>query len=158
PTPPRPPSFDTAAASSADVQVPMGAKMIGTSILNRSQRGVFSICRLQAAMSTEGGVIVPHASSQRARQGDARRDAHSTPRATADNEGVVALCGDFPQEILVVANPHDRVPDFLVTLVARRGLGVALVRRLKTSVHDRRRVRAKWRAGGAQPFQGLRIA
>src|SRR5262245_34453805 len=78
PTPPSPTSFGTATASSADVQVPIGAKMIGTSILNRSQRGVFSIGRLQAATSTEGGVIVPHASSQRARQGGARRDAHST--------------------------------------------------------------------------------
>src|SRR5262249_18059422 len=60
PPPPRPPSFDTAAASPADVQMPMGAKMIGTSMPNRSQRGVFSICRLQAATSDEGGVTIPH--------------------------------------------------------------------------------------------------
>jgi hypothetical protein len=35
--------FDTAAASSADVQVPMGARMIGTSMPSTSQRDVFSI-------------------------------------------------------------------------------------------------------------------
>src|SRR4029450_213856 len=46
PTPPRPPSFDTAAASSADVHVPMGARMIGASIPNSSQSGVLSICDL----------------------------------------------------------------------------------------------------------------
>ena len=43
PMPPRPPSLDTAAANSAQVQVPMGARMIGTSIPNKSQSGVLSI-------------------------------------------------------------------------------------------------------------------
>src|SRR5215212_9533853 len=43
PMPPRPPAFDTAAASSADVQEPIGARMIGTSIPNTSQRRVFNI-------------------------------------------------------------------------------------------------------------------
>jgi hypothetical protein len=43
PMPPRPPAFDTAAASSADVQVPMGVRMIGTSIPNKLQSGVFSM-------------------------------------------------------------------------------------------------------------------
>src|SRR5262249_41587758 len=62
PTPPRPPSFDTAAASSAEVHVPIGAKMIGTSMPNRSQRGVFSICGLQAATTAEGGATIPHVS------------------------------------------------------------------------------------------------
>src|SRR5664280_1943220 len=43
PMPPRPPSLDTAAANYAEVQVPMGARMIGTSIPNKSQSGVLSI-------------------------------------------------------------------------------------------------------------------
>jgi hypothetical protein len=43
PIPPSPPAFETAAASSADGQVPIGARMIGTSISNKSQRGVLSI-------------------------------------------------------------------------------------------------------------------
>src|SRR5262249_61964649 len=97
PTPPRPPSFDPAAASSADVQVPMGAKMIGTSMPNRSQRAVFSICRLQAAMSDEGGATIPHVLSPTCASAATRGgNAHSTPRATADHEGVVAVFGDLP--------------------------------------------------------------
>src|SRR2546430_17324079 len=159
PTPPRPPSFDTAAASSADVHVPMGAKMIGTSMPNRSQRGVFSICRLQAATSDEGGVTIPHVSSPTcaspARGGG---DAHSAPCAMADHKGVVAVFGDLPPEIFVLAKRRDRVPDFLVILVDRRSLGVDLVRRLQTGFHDRRRVRTQLRAGGDQTLQGLRIA
>src|SRR5215467_6399342 len=159
PTPPRPPSFDTAAASSADVQVPMGAKMIGTSMPNRSQRAVFSICRLQAAMSDEGGATIPHVLSPTCASAATRGgNAHSTPRATADHEGVVAVFGDLPPEILVVAKRRDRVPDLLVILVGRRRLGVDLVRRLQASVHDGRRVRTQLRAGGDQTFQGLRIA
>src|SRR5262249_16780852 len=43
PMPPSPPSLETLAANSADVHVPMGARMIGTSIPNTSQSGVFSI-------------------------------------------------------------------------------------------------------------------
>src|SRR5262245_13418129 len=43
PMPPRPPSLDTAAASSADVQVPIGTRMIGTSMPKMSQRGVLSM-------------------------------------------------------------------------------------------------------------------
>src|SRR6476660_7063127 len=43
PIPPRPPAFETAAASSAEVQVPIGARMMGTSIPYRSQRGVLNI-------------------------------------------------------------------------------------------------------------------
>src|SRR5262245_32394245 len=43
PIPPSPPAFETAAASSAEVQVPMGARMMGTSIPYRSQSGVLSI-------------------------------------------------------------------------------------------------------------------
>src|ERR1700733_1885252 len=43
PMPPSPPALDTAAASSADVQVPIGARMTGTSIPNKSQRDVLSI-------------------------------------------------------------------------------------------------------------------
>src|SRR5262249_58435159 len=139
PTPPRPPSFDTAAASSADVQVPMGAKMIGTSMPNRSQRGVFSICRLQAATSDEGGVTIPHVLSPTCASAATRGgDAHSTPRARADHEGVVAIFGDLPPEILVVTKRRDRVPDFLVILVGRRRLGVDLLRRLQASVHHGR--------------------
>src|SRR6266851_4425732 len=159
PTPPRPPSFDTAAASSADVQVPMGAKMIGTSMPNRSQRGVFSICRLQATTSDEGGVTIPHASSPTCASPATRGgDAHSTPRASADHKGVVAVFGDLPPEIFVVAKRYDRVPDLLVILVDRRRLGVDLVRGLQTGVHDRGRIHTQLRAGGDQPFQGLRIA
>src|SRR5579863_1533506 len=41
--PPRPPALDTAAASSADVHVHMGARMIGSSMPKRSQRGVLNI-------------------------------------------------------------------------------------------------------------------
>src|SRR5215831_4713703 len=43
PMPPSPPSLDTAAANSADVQVPMGARMIGTSMPRMSQSAVFNI-------------------------------------------------------------------------------------------------------------------
>jgi hypothetical protein len=43
PMPPSPPSFDTAAANSADVHVPMGARMIGTSMPNTSQSCVLSM-------------------------------------------------------------------------------------------------------------------
>src|SRR5215472_12915652 len=43
PMPPKPPALETAAASSADVQVPIGAKMIGTSMSNREQSGVVSM-------------------------------------------------------------------------------------------------------------------
>src|SRR5215469_10260013 len=43
PMPPKPPASETAAASSADVQVPIGAKMIGTSMSNREQSGVVSM-------------------------------------------------------------------------------------------------------------------
>src|ERR1700687_4280582 len=53
PMPPSPPSLDTAAASSADVQVPVGARVVGTSIPNRSQRDVFSIARLRARLERE---------------------------------------------------------------------------------------------------------
>ena len=43
PIPPNPPSLDTAAASSADVHVPIGARMIGTSSSRSSHRRVFNI-------------------------------------------------------------------------------------------------------------------
>src|SRR5215469_338078 len=43
PMPPSPPSLETVAANSADVHVPMGARMIGTLIPNTSQSGVLSI-------------------------------------------------------------------------------------------------------------------
>src|ERR1043166_5796168 len=46
PMPPSPPLFDTAAASSADVQVPIGARMIGTSMPNKSHRVVLSMCAI----------------------------------------------------------------------------------------------------------------
>src|SRR6267378_918649 len=48
-----PPSWDTSAAISADVQAPIGARMSGTSIPNRSQRDVFSIARLRARLERE---------------------------------------------------------------------------------------------------------
>src|SRR5262245_30265648 len=103
PMPPSPPSLDTAAASSADVQVPIGARMIGTSMPNRSQRGVFSICRLQAATSTEGGVTVSQVScptyASPARGGGV---AHSAPCTLADHKGVVAVFRNLPPEIFVV--------------------------------------------------------
>src|SRR5262249_32222159 len=47
PMPPSPPAFDTAAASSAEVQVPIGARMIGTSMPNRSQSRVVSMAHLR---------------------------------------------------------------------------------------------------------------
>src|SRR5262249_11266467 len=154
PTPPRPPSFDTAAASSADVHVPMGAKMIGTSMPNRSQRSVFSILPSPSSTSGEAGLTIPHVSSPTC----ASPAAHSTPGAIADHKGVVAVFGDLPPQILVVAKRHDRVPDFLVILVGRRRLGVDFVRRLQTGFHDRRRVRTQLGAAGDQTLQGLRIA
>jgi len=43
PIPPKPPALETAAASSAEVQVPIGARIIGTSIPNRGQSGVVSM-------------------------------------------------------------------------------------------------------------------
>jgi len=43
PMPPNPPSLDTAAASSPDVHVPIGARMIGTSRPRSSHRHVFNI-------------------------------------------------------------------------------------------------------------------
>src|SRR5260370_1138742 len=43
PMPPSPPWLDTAAANSADVAEPIGARMIGTSMPRMSQRDVFSI-------------------------------------------------------------------------------------------------------------------
>ena len=54
---PSPPALDTAAASSADVHVPIGARMTGTSISNKSQRGCFQHCvtELHSAASRGGG-------------------------------------------------------------------------------------------------------
>jgi hypothetical protein len=43
---PEPSFVDTAAANFAEVQVPIGARMIGTSMPKRSQRVVLSICNL----------------------------------------------------------------------------------------------------------------
>src|SRR4051812_13880976 len=43
PMPPRPPAFETAAASSAEVHEPIGARMIGISIPRTSHRRVFNI-------------------------------------------------------------------------------------------------------------------
>ena len=43
PMPPSPPALETAAVSSAEVQVPIGARMIGTSMPNRGQSGVVSM-------------------------------------------------------------------------------------------------------------------
>src|SRR5215471_2983077 len=43
PMPPNPPALETAAASSAEVQVPIGARMIGTSMPNIGQSGVVSM-------------------------------------------------------------------------------------------------------------------
>src|SRR5262245_61794985 len=45
PMPPSPPSFETAAANSADVHDPIGARMMGTSMPRTSQSGVFNITR-----------------------------------------------------------------------------------------------------------------
>ena len=53
-------------------------------------------------------------------------DAHSAPRASADHEGVVAVFGNLPPEIFVVAERLYRVPNFLVVSVVRRSLGVDL--------------------------------
>src|SRR5271166_4898386 len=43
PMPPNPPALETAAASSAEVQVPIGARMIGTSMPNKGQSGVVNM-------------------------------------------------------------------------------------------------------------------
>src|SRR5690349_7022602 len=43
PMPPKPPALETAAASSPDVQVPIGARMTGASIPNKEQSGVVSM-------------------------------------------------------------------------------------------------------------------
>ena len=43
PMPPSPPALEAAAANSPDVHVPIGARMIGTSIPKRSQSGVLSM-------------------------------------------------------------------------------------------------------------------
>src|SRR5262249_19355952 len=49
PMPPSPPAFDTAAASSTEVQVPIGARMIGASMPNRSQSRVVSMAHLRTS-------------------------------------------------------------------------------------------------------------
>jgi hypothetical protein len=54
----------------------------------------------------------------------------------ADHKGVVAVFGDLPPEIFVLAKRRDRLPDFLVVLVDPRSLGVDLVRRLQASIID----------------------
>jgi len=61
----------------------------------------------------------------------------------ADHKGVVAVFGDLPLEIFVLAKRRDRLPDFLVILADLRSLGVDLVRRLQTGFHDRRGVRTQ---------------
>ena len=43
PMPPNPPALETAAASSAEVQVLIGARMIGCSMPNKEQSGVVSM-------------------------------------------------------------------------------------------------------------------
>jgi hypothetical protein len=55
PVPPSPPSLDTAAASSAAVQVPIGARKIGTSMPKRSQRD--ALTGFRAASWTECSAI-----------------------------------------------------------------------------------------------------
>src|ERR1700737_866600 len=50
PPPPGPPLFETAAANSPDVHVPIGARMIGTSMPSRSQSSVFSIVSFLACI------------------------------------------------------------------------------------------------------------
>jgi hypothetical protein len=49
---PSPPALDTAAANSAEVQLPIGARTIGASIPKTSQRAVLSICQLQLARTS----------------------------------------------------------------------------------------------------------
>src|ERR1043166_8965376 len=177
PMPPSPPLFDTAAASSADVQVPIGARMIGTSMPNKSHRVVLSMCAISKWRRWPGRkrddfslYVIPFPSD---RAPGARRpspvrtdlsragsedEARSTPCSIPDHEGVVAVLGDLPPEIFVVAQRHDRVPDSLIVLVDRRSLGVDLFRCLQAGLHDRLRERTQLRAGGDETFQGVRIA
>src|SRR5262249_23337292 len=58
PMPPSPPSLDTAAANSAEVQVPIGARMIGTSIPSKSQSGVLSMGALPSEIGDAPSVIL----------------------------------------------------------------------------------------------------
>src|SRR5215208_4749960 len=51
---PSAPSLEAAAASSADVQLPIGARMIGTSVPSRSQRRVLSMAFLRARTHEAG--------------------------------------------------------------------------------------------------------
>src|ERR1700733_13869551 len=108
--PPRPPAFDTAAASSADVQVPIGARMTGTSIPNKSHSGVFSIVSPRS-LRRHARRRVHLVAAVRRRRRD--RGAHHVtrliagPRPAAMHGGAVV--------------PHDDVAALPFVLVGRAG-------------------------------------
>src|SRR6516165_11267884 len=85
-------------------------------------------------------------------------DADSSPSTSADHESVVAVLGNLPPDIFVVAKCLYRVPNFLVIDVGRRSFGVDLDRRLQTGYHDRLRERTQLRARGDQTLQGFGVA
>jgi len=77
----------------------------------------------------------------------------------ADHKGVVAVFGDLPPEIFVLAKRRDRLPDFLVVLVDPRSLGVDLVRRLQASIIDEeygRKIACRRRPDASRPGPRLR--
>src|SRR5258706_508914 len=79
PMPPSPPWLDTAAANSADVAEPIGARMTGTSMPRMSQRDVFSIAPpplgLELHLAREGTCRGPFRALQNTPQRRANPDA-----------------------------------------------------------------------------------
>src|ERR1700722_6632458 len=93
---PSPPALETAAANSAEVQLPMGARMIGTSMLNMSHRIVFSMALSPDPLGRVGDVAREphtHADANFSFAKRQKRDGAYTSSMSGRGEGATGIRG-----------------------------------------------------------------